>query len=197
MPYRGRITFICKLYLNRVTSARGFTDPYSSDALGSSTLECRVYTKQLIGTDNLIGETRDTIESLLTERAAGGQYNPFSNIFANYHILSVITRELKKPNTHENQRSTKSIIEFTIIAVSKASDAAGLNIEDAVAQAQDAIDGMQPAPSSLGRVQGAIDTSTTVIDNIHSMSNIWNPLLQKVKLFSDIVGTIAEVRHGN
>jgi hypothetical protein len=58
-------------------------------------------------------------------------------------------------------------------------------------------DGMQPAPSSLGQVQEAVNTSATVLDNIHSMSNIWNPPLQKVKLFSDIAGAIAEVRHGN
>jgi len=54
-----------------------FTDPCGSDALGSSALEFRVYTKQLIRADNLIGGTRDTIESLLTEGAAGGQYNLF------------------------------------------------------------------------------------------------------------------------
>jgi len=58
-------------------------------------------------------------------------------------------------------------------------------------------DGIQPAPSSLGQIQEAVNTSATVIDNIHFISNIWSPLLQKVKLFSDIAGTIAEVRHEN
>src|ERR1700733_10467512 len=102
-------------------------------------LEFRVYTKQLIRANNLIGGTRDTIESLLTEGAAGVQYNLFWIIFANYRISSVVTCELKESNIHENQRSTTSTIEFVIIAISKASEAAGLNTEDAVAQVKDAI----------------------------------------------------------
>ena len=45
-----------------------------SEAIGSSVLECRVYAKHKIGNDDFIGGTKDTIESLLAEGAAGGLY---------------------------------------------------------------------------------------------------------------------------
>jgi hypothetical protein len=77
--------------------------------------------------------------------------------------------------------------------MSKASDSAGLNIEGAVAQAKDALVHMKLAPSSFEPIQGAVDTSVAVVTNIKSLSNTWGPLLQKVKLFSELVDGIAHV----
>jgi hypothetical protein len=45
-----------------------------SYALGSSVLECRVYAKHKIGSDDFIGGMKDVIELLLAERAAGSLY---------------------------------------------------------------------------------------------------------------------------
>ena len=50
----------------------GVTNTYNSDALGSSVLQCMVYAKRKVGSDDFVGETKDTIESLLAEGAAGG-----------------------------------------------------------------------------------------------------------------------------
>ncbi len=47
------------------------------------------------------------------------------------------------------------IIEFTIVATSKASDAVRLNMEEAVAEAKDALVHMKLAPSSIEPMQGA------------------------------------------
>ena len=58
----------------QTAASHGLTTFYRSDGLGSSVLECRVYAKHKIGSDHLIGGTKDTIESLLTEGAAGGPY---------------------------------------------------------------------------------------------------------------------------
>ena len=81
------------------------------------------------------------------------------------------------------------------MAISKASDAAGLNMKEAVAQGKGAVDQMKLAPSSVGQIQGAVDTSATVISKVKSMSNTWGPLLQKIKLFTELVDGIAKVRH--
>jgi hypothetical protein len=82
------------------------------------------------------------------------------------------------------------------MAISKASDAdaAVLNMKDAIAEGKNALDLIDPAPSLLGPIQGAVDVSATVISNTKSMSNTWAPLLQKIKLFNELVGVIAEVR---
>jgi hypothetical protein len=112
--------------------------------------------------------------------------------FANKNLLLVITRELWNDR---KQRKTQTIIEFTIVAISKPSDPAELNMEEAVAQGKDAFNRMKPAPtSSFEPIQGAIDASVTVINDTKSLSNTWGPLLQKIELFTKLVDAIAEVR---
>jgi hypothetical protein len=49
------------------------------------------------------------------------------------------------------------------VALSKTSDAAGLNMKEAVAQGKGAVDRMKLVPSSVGQIQGAVDTLATVI----------------------------------
>jgi hypothetical protein len=59
----------------------GGTNTYNSDALGSSVFQCMVYAKRKVGSDDFVGETKDTIESLLAEGAAGGPSILFLNLF--------------------------------------------------------------------------------------------------------------------
>jgi phage-related minor tail protein len=66
-------------------------------------------------------------------------------------------------------------------------------MEEAVAQAKDALVHMKPPPSSLEPIQGAVDTSVAVVANIKSLSTTWGPLLDKVKLFTELVDGIAQV----
>ena len=106
----------------------------------------------------------------------------------------MVTRELCKHDRYGNQRKAQTVIQFTIGADSKASDAPELNMGEAVAQGKDALDLMKPAPSSFEPIQGVVDTSATVINNAKSMSNTWGPLLQKLKLFTELVDKFAEVR---
>ena len=66
-------------------------------------------------------------------------------------------------------------------------------MEEAVAQGKDGLLQMKLAPSSFEPIQGAVDTSGAVVIHIQSLSNTWDPLLQKVKLFSELVDGIAHV----
>jgi hypothetical protein len=112
----------------------------------------------------------------------------------------VITRELYRDDDDGKQSNTQIIVEFIIVPISEASeapDAAGLNMKEAVTQAKTAVDNMKLAPPFLGPVQGALDTSATVINNVQSLSNTWGPFLQKIKMFTDLVDGITEVRHGS
>ena len=103
---------------------------------------------------------------------------------AHKHLLSVVTRELCKFDAaNGNPCKTQTIIEFMIAAVPKASDAGVLNMEEAITQQRDILDSMILAPLSVTPIQETIDTSAT-----------WGPLLQKIKLFSELVDSIAEVR---
>ena len=85
------------------------------------------------------------------------------------------------------------VIEFMIAPTPKASDAAQLNMEEAVAEAKDALVHMKLAPSSIEPIQGAINTSVAVVANIKSLATTWGPLLQKLKLFTEFVDEIAHV----
>jgi hypothetical protein len=116
--------------------------------------------------------------------------------FANNHLLSVISRELRKYDSCGDQRSTLVVIEFSIVTISQAADAAGLNMVEAVARGKEALDRMKAAPSPLELIQGVTNASTNVINNIKSVSNSWDLFLQKVKLFTELVDTIVEVRDG-
>jgi hypothetical protein len=66
-------------------------------------------------------------------------------------------------------------------------------MEEAITQQNNVLDSMIPAPLSTNQIQEA-DTSATGLTNIRSVSATWGPLLQKIKLFSELVDSIAEVR---
>lgn len=118
------------------------------------------------------------------------------NPFDDSHLLSVVTRELRKHDRHVNQRKTQIVIQFTIVAVSEASDADAheLNAGDALVQAKDELGDMKSAPSRFEPILGVVNTSATVINNTKSVSDIWGPLLDKLELFTKLVDKITEVR---
>ena len=108
-----------------------------------------------------------------------------------------ITRDLCEYDAHGNQRKTQTIVEFIIVATSKASDTAELNMEAALTQGNYELDHMQLIHSSFEPIQGVVGTTAAVINDIKSFSgsDTWSPLLQKIRLFSELVDTIAEVRY--
>ena len=68
-------------------------------------------------------------------------------------------------------------------------------MEEAVAEAKDAVVHMKLAPSSIKPMRGAVNTSVAVVANIKSLTTTWEPLLQKVKLFTEFVDGIARVSY--
>ena len=66
-------------------------------------------------------------------------------------------------------------------------------MEEAVAEAKDALVHMKLAPSSIETAEGAVNTSVAVVTHIKSLTTTWGPLLQKIKLFTEFVDGIARV----
>ena len=66
-------------------------------------------------------------------------------------------------------------------------------MEEAVAEAKEALVHMKVASSSIEPMQGAVDASVAVVANIKSLATTWEPLLEKVKLFTEFVDGIARV----
>jgi hypothetical protein len=68
-------------------------------------------------------------------------------------------------------------------------------MEEAVTQGKQALENMASTPSSVERVQKAVDASETVTDGVTSIVNTWGPLLDKLKIFTEIVDKISEVEY--
>ena len=96
-------------------------------------------------------------------------------------IYPAIFRQLLKYNTKDNP----PFIEFEI---------GKRSVVDVVDEANTAADAMKLAPTQLERIPGLIDASTEVVATATSIVDTWDPLLQKIKLFTNAVDTISEVR---
>jgi hypothetical protein len=66
-------------------------------------------------------------------------------------------------------------------------------MEEAVAEAKDALVHIKLAPPSAEPIQGAVDASVAIVANISSLATTWGPLLEKVKWFTTFVDEIARV----
>jgi hypothetical protein len=133
----------------------------------------------------------------------------------------VIARHLYKFRTDGSAVKTEAILELNVSHVVKSTDVATpkkentdvqrpeqsanaivgeerlVTMEMAVIQGRQALENMTSAPSSVERVQNVIDASKAVNDNINSIVKTWDPLLDKLKIFTEIVNKIAEVGHRN
>jgi hypothetical protein len=69
-----------------------------------------------------------------------------------------------------------------------------MEMDDGVTRATAAFEQMKVAPSILEYIEDApAVTSTTTMENATSIAATWDPLLQRIKLFTEIVDGISEV----
>jgi len=52
---------------------------------------------------------------------------------------------------------------------------------------------MRVAPSMIEHEEDAIGASTTIVENVTSTATTWDPLLQRIKLVTEIVDGISKV----
>src|SRR5277367_1962741 len=117
-----------------------------------------------------------------------------SSLFPTLTVLSLaIACALSKPGADESLNQTQTIVEFSTTVEIQPSNASHMEMDDGVTRATSAFEQMRIAPSTLERIRGAVGASTTIVDNTTSMAATWDPLLQRIKLFTEIVDGISEV----
>jgi hypothetical protein len=86
------------------------------------------------------------------------------------------------------------------VSIAGSVDSSKMQMDEAVARGNAAIDHIKPLPSSLEHATGLVDDSVPVY-NIGPITVTWGPFLQKVELLTGIVGKVSEVwgrrRFGN
>lgn len=81
----------------------------------------------------------------------------------------------------------QTVVEFTITSFATSDEAAGVRMDEAVDQGKAAVDHMKPAPfNTEGEVINAIS-------DINTITEAWDPLLERIKLCTKIVDAISEV----
>jgi hypothetical protein len=71
--------------------------------------------------------------------------------------------------------------------------AADNQMAEGVERAMHALVQMDNAPLALSRGEGAVSNPNTVVNEVTSQVGSWQPLLEKLQLFKDVVDKIAEV----
>jgi hypothetical protein len=73
------------------------------------------------------------------------------------------------------------------------SKASYVEMNDGVTRATTAFERMAAAPSTLERIGDSVSTSATIVENTMSKAATWDPLIQRLKIFTEIVDGISEV----
>jgi hypothetical protein len=104
--------------------------------------------------------------------------------------------------THKLQKTQKkctlyleSVIKFTIALASVTPVTAEAHMVEEVNNAEQAEQQMHLVPSAIGRGEGALDDLNSIASNIISVVELWQPLLENVQLFMNVMDKIAEVWH--
>jgi hypothetical protein len=129
----------------------------------------QVYAQRTIGTDDYIGELKDTIEILFANGTTNGKFHPSAYRSIDPTLSIVVTRNLRKVDKKGKSQELPTVIEFTISSFASLDGATNAQMDEAVGQARDAI---------------------SLVSNVLTT---WEPLLEKVKLFTEIMDTFTEV----
>lgn len=73
--------------------------------------------------------------------------------------------------------------------------AGGDTMAEAINQATDAVDQMNTGPSALGRGEETLNNLNTVVGQIATVAGPFEPLFEKLRLFTGVMDKIAEVFH--
>jgi hypothetical protein len=175
---------------------RAATELYSSDAHDSSTFELQIYAQRPKPlSDDRIGGTEDTVNSLLAEGMAGGMFGLCHPRNLTDPLSLAVTRKLKKTDK-KRTLDLDSVVEFTITAASATSATpvtAEAHMTEEVNNAEEAEQQMHIASSVLSRSEGALGDLTSITGNIISVVELWQPLLNNVQLFMNVMDKVAEV----
>jgi hypothetical protein len=86
----------------------------------------------------------------------------------------------------------QTVLEFSIAPFATSDERLRDQLHEAVGEAT-AVDSMNPVPSLATGAGVVADRNTTIANTVNPITAAWGPLLDKVKLFSEIVDKVSEV----
>jgi hypothetical protein len=89
-------------------------------------------------------------------------------------------------------QEVQTVLEFTVARFATSDECIRDQLNEAVGEAT-AVDNMNPVPSLATGAGVVVDRTTTIADTVNPISAAWGPLLDKVKLFSEIVDKVSQV----
>ncbi|KZP04636.1 hypothetical protein FIBSPDRAFT_967959 [Athelia psychrophila] len=155
-------------------SAVAWADTYTFEAPISSSLEFQVCQHRNFHKDKIIGTFKRTVQSLFQETS------------------SDIRCELWKAGAGGASEKLPTAITFSLANLAQNADVGRLGEEDALSQARGGLDLMTSA-SGVGAVTQAGDIAAQAVDVAESLGSIWESVLNKLEIFTEITKVIAEV----
>jgi hypothetical protein len=146
----------------------------------------QVYARRTIGNDDNIGGIKDSIEVLFSQGTTNGLFRSSDPVDSFVHPTLVVIRNLHKIDARGDSQELSTVIEFTISSFTTLDEATTAWMDESVDQAKAAYEEIVSPPSVL---PDAVDVAGDVL----TKATAWEPLLEKIKLCTEIVDKIAEV----
>jgi hypothetical protein len=83
-------------------------------------------------------------------------------------------------------------LEFTITSFATPDEAREAQLKEAVSGAK-VVDNMNLAPALVVQARNVVDGGTSAMNTMNTISATWVPLVDKIKLFTDLVDKASEV----
>jgi hypothetical protein len=166
----------------------------TSDTQSSSVFEIRVYARRTIGTDDYIGGLKDSIEVLFATGTTNGRFRLSDPEDQFIHLTpAIVTRNLHKNDARGNSQEIATVIEFTMSSFATLDEATTVRMNEAAGQAKAAYEQIMPSPLVLVDAVSVADDVIPSVDYGLAKATAWEPLLEKIKLYTEIVDKISEV----
>lgn len=159
----------------------------------SSILNLQVYALHKIRNDKLIGVVTEKVEAFLDGGTQKGELMLQSDKVVPQLGSLGISRNLLTFEANGLSRKLPIVIEFDI-ASTQLANAAERSMHNAVASAASAHDAMKAPPAQLGQVPDGVEPVSTLVDTAKSAVDPWVSLVSRIKVLTDVVDEISEVR---
>jgi hypothetical protein len=146
----------------------------------------QVYARHTIGNDDNIGGIKDSIEVLFSQGTTNGLSRSSDPDDSFVYPTLVVIRNLHKIDASGISQELATVIEFTISSFATSDEATTARMDEAVGRAKAAYEQIVSPPSVLVEAIG-------VAGDVPTKAAAWEPLLEKIKLCTEIVDKIAEV----
>jgi len=179
-------------------------DTFEFEAFTSSMLELKVYAHRTLLTDDYVGDVKETV-GILASAEGGVVKRVLVGKDTKCPPQASLEFTINSPSVSQPGERAESAIDAAEVAKESNLLAPGFGHADntmtatdnqmveGINQATHALVQMDNAPSAIGRGEDAVSSLNTVVNEITGRVGSWQPLLEKLQLFKDVVDKITEV----